>query len=185
MVMLVVMQFLMGGNVSFTGHLCGIISGFMEIYGLLDFVLVNNSYLHEMEQWDLLRPFTCKENFVATPTTNNNSNSNSNTTSDHQFRRDPRKLLRSIRVGVQLFFQFCWNVLVTLQVAIFGRGQRANSNIQFGRIRNPWATTAQNTTAAVHDQTDNDLGDAPDDEEWGGLPLIDRQAERPQQSQLL
>ena len=62
-VMLVVMQVIMP-NVSFTGHLCGILAGMMHLYGLLDVILVKDSYLREMEQWSVLRFLTSKENFV-------------------------------------------------------------------------------------------------------------------------
>lgn len=180
-VMLVVMQFMLPGKTSFTGHLCGILSGTMQLYGILDFVLVSDAFLQEMEQWAVLRPFTSKENFVGTPTTS----SNTTTSGESQFRRDPKSLLRKIRVGVQLLLQFVWNVLETLQVAVFGRGRRANSNLHLDhQVRNFWATASSPSgNQAARDRSD-DEADAASDEEWGGLPLIDGQ-ERTQQSQIL
>ncbi|CAB9529323.1 Rhomboid-like protein 15 [Seminavis robusta] len=128
--MLVVMQVILP-NISFCGHLCGIVTGMLQLYGVLDVVclVADESHLQTMEQWRILRPITSKENYV--PVRINNS---SNNTSD--LRRDPKTLWRSTQRTCHLAWTFAWNILETCQVAIFGRGRRVNANIYF-----PAATT--------------------------------------------
>jgi membrane associated rhomboid family serine protease len=151
MVMLIVMQFIMP-NISFVGHLCGIIAGTLHLYGLLDWFLLKESFLQEMEQWRILRFVTTKENFVPTPT--------SNLSSSDPLRRDPRTLLVALRQGCQFFFTFLGNVLETIHVAIFGRGRRANANLHLGGGRswnNPWASNERNTEEGPEDYDEENL----------------------------
>lgn len=145
-VMLVVMQFIMP-NISFTGHLCGILSGTFHLYGGLDFVIPKDSFLQEMEQWRMLRSLTNKDNFVATPPTSSST----------ECRRDPSSLLRSTRRACQLACTLIGHVVETIQVAIFGRGRRANSNIYPGghHWTSGWSSTATERSEDS-DDTEND-----------------------------
>ena len=167
-VMLGVMQVIMP-NVSFSGHLCGILAGMLQLYGLLDWILVKDSYLQEMEQWRCLRFLTSKENFVDTPVVNTTSGENTS------LRRDPKALMRGVRRGCQWGGNLLCVGKEKLYVAIFGRGRRANSNIQLNT--NPWAalssTTASDGTSLELDEESN----------MGGLHRNDEQSV--QVSQLL
>jgi len=127
-VMLVVMQLIMP-NVSFTGHLCGILTGLLQLFGCLDVILVNDSYLQEMEHnWGLLQFLVSKENFVPTPT---------NTSGESAVRRDPRILIRGLRRGCQSIASVLCRGRERLQVAIFGRGHQLNANVYLPTT-NPW-----------------------------------------------
>lgn len=173
-VMLVVMQVMIPGNISFTGHLCGMLSGTLHLYGLLDVVMVNAAFLQEIEHWSVLRSLTSKDNYVPTPSSNNSGES-------QLPRRGLKNLLRSIHPAFQTVIRIAYNVLETIYVAIFGRGTRLNSNNQLGRIRNPFGAAQRPQHDNNHNQA---VIDEDEDEEWGGLPLIEQQ-DRQQQSEIL
>ena len=195
-VMLIVVQVIMP-NISFIGHLCGIITGTLHLYGLLDVVLVDEAYLQEMEQWRLLHGLTSKDNFVPTPTTTTavTITTNSNNINSGEFlRRDPRALLRTIRRGCLIVLTFLSNVLETIQVAIFGRGRRANANIYLSGTtsrsrspaRTPTMTKTPPTQIHLEDNAAAGLQLEDDDEERGHWLPNDKTREREcHQSQLL
>jgi membrane associated rhomboid family serine protease len=186
MVMLVVMQVIMP-NISFTGHLCGIVTGTLHLYGLLDGVLVNQGYLQEMEQWRLLRGLTSKDTFVPTPMVTAITTTNSN---GESLRRDPRALLTAIRRGCQLILSFLFNILETIQISIFGRGRRANANTYIAgtmntRSRSPrQAPTTTTATNQMEDSSTKENQMQEYDEEGSNWLPKDKTRER-QQSQLL
>ena len=173
-VMLGVMQVIMP-NVSFSGHLCGIIAGMLQLYGLLDCLFVKDSFLQEMEQWRCLRNLTSKENFVPAPVINTTSGEN-----NALLRRDPKTLLRGIRRGCQ------WggNLLCTgkekLCVIIFGRGRRSNSNIHLMNATNPWASLPSSSTTADGVSVEED-----EENTRGGLHRDDDEQQPTQVSQIL
>lgn len=154
-VMLVVMQFIMP-NISFVGHLCGILVGMLHLYGVLDLVLLKESFLQEMEQWRILRSLTTKDNFVPTPTNNSSSDS---------LRRDPRTLLPAARRGCQLLINLVRNVAETIMVAIFGRGRRANANIYLGGGRS-WNTAWGANSSSNDDGGGSAQGDQDEESAW-------------------
>ena len=127
--MLVVMQVIMP-NISFTGHLCGIVAGMLHLYGFLDCIMLKESTLQEMEQWNMLRFLMTKDNFVPTP-------SASSANSESRTRRDPGAFLVHMRRGCKRARTLCGSLVETIQVTIFGRGRRANSNIYLGNLINP------------------------------------------------
>ncbi|KAE8649379.1 rhomboid-like protein 15 isoform X1 [Cucumis sativus] len=62
-ILLVVFQLLMT-NVSFLGHLCGIITGFAYIYGLLNFLLPGTAFYSAMESSSLLSSCVRRPKFI-------------------------------------------------------------------------------------------------------------------------
>ncbi|KAG7033682.1 Rhomboid-like protein 15 [Cucurbita argyrosperma subsp. argyrosperma] len=62
-ILLVVFQLLMT-NVSFLGHLCGIVSGFAYTYGLLNFLLPGTSFYSAMESSSLLSSCVRRPKFI-------------------------------------------------------------------------------------------------------------------------
>lgn len=62
-ILLVVFQLLMT-NVSFLGHLCGILTGFAYIYGLLNFLLPGTSFYSAMESSSLLSSCVRRPKFI-------------------------------------------------------------------------------------------------------------------------
>lgn len=160
-VLLVILQMFMP-NLSFLGHLSGIITGTLEYYGMFQFLIVGESYMVEMESWGCLRCLVRLPNFVPTPTT-----------SGSPLHQEPFALLQSIRRGVWMIIKFVRDVLETFFVCIFGRGHRLNENIDFGGWHSPsrgsdggrflssGRTLGSGTAAAVED-----------DDDWVGLPTV-------------
>jgi rhomboid domain-containing protein 1 len=64
--LLVALQMFMP-NLSFAGHLSGILTGTLQSFGAFDFLFVSQAYLQEMEKWHSLSHLTTLPNFVATP----------------------------------------------------------------------------------------------------------------------
>ena len=65
---LVVLQVLLS-NLSMLGHLSGIISGYLQLYGFFDLSeMPGEDTLKSMEQWRCLQLLTLTPNFVPTPT---------------------------------------------------------------------------------------------------------------------
>jgi len=106
-------------NVSFLGHLAGIISGTLQYYGIFEFLLVGESFLVEMESWGVISTLTNITNFVRTP-------------SRSASQQEPKALIRAIRRGVWLVIKFIKDSAETFFVCLFGRGHSLNSNVRFG-----------------------------------------------------
>lgn len=143
-VLLVVLQLIMP-NLSLLGHLSGILTGTLQFYAFLDIVFVSQAYLQEMEKWNGLRWLTTRPTFVATPVMS------LDTAQQHT---DPVSLLRGMRSIIRAIGTFAKNVLDTIVVAIFGRGQGSNENIQLGW----WPAAAEGRDSNF------------DEEDWVGLP---------------
>jgi len=128
-------------NLSFGGHLAGIVVGTLQLYGFLNKLIPRENYLLEMDNWRSLRWLSSSPSFVATTCASETLLSEDLAST----RQGIRRCFNSIAISL------C-NVLETIKVAIFGRGAEANSNIQLGG----WGRA----NAVVED----------DDDEWGGLP---------------
>eukprot|EP00549_Striatella_unipunctata_P026145 CAMPEP_0118698564 /NCGR_PEP_ID=MMETSP0800-20121206/15286_1 /TAXON_ID=210618 ORGANISM="Striatella unipunctata, Strain CCMP2910" /NCGR_SAMPLE_ID=MMETSP0800 /ASSEMBLY_ACC=CAM_ASM_000638 /LENGTH=155 /DNA_ID=CAMNT_0006598429 /DNA_START=77 /DNA_END=544 /DNA_ORIENTATION=+ len=141
---------------SLLGHLAGILTGTLQSYGVLDGIMVSDSYLKEMESWNILSSLTKRQGFIETP--NNVMDGGSGP------RRDPAALRGAVCRGVMAGVKFIRDVLETLKVAIFGYGRDANSNIHLGR--------PSSTTGSVAGSMASELDI--DEDDWVGLPSISK-----------
>jgi len=137
--LLIILQLFMP-QISFVGHLSGIITGTLELYGVYhDVCLPSNDYLQSLEQqsqqfvfikWIIKHP-----NFVKTPTMNADYATHSNdgillgssSSTRHPQRRTPRMLLRAIWNGIVLLWKLIKDTLETLKVCLFGYGTTATT----------------------------------------------------------
>ena len=121
--LLVVLQMFMP-NLSFLGHLCGILAGSLQIEGYLDWTMPGDSYLREMESWTLLRRLAGLPSFHSPP--------NSGTVGGSRFSRsESGGILRFAKKAIILVFKYLYYFVETLCIVIFGRGHQLNSNIRF------------------------------------------------------
>jgi membrane associated rhomboid family serine protease len=146
--LLVALQMFMP-NLSFTGHLAGIFMGVLQVFGFLDPISVSDDYLREMESWTSLRWLTSRASFCATPAVSLTGG-----------QRDPTALRQTIQQSCRTVKTFLGNVFETIQVAVFGRGRDANSNIQLAA----WESSSLTGGAVMASD------DIEDDDEWLGLP---------------
>ena len=159
-VLLFALQFFMPG-LSFMGHLAGIVTGTLQYHGVLDGILVEESYLKEMDSWSSLRWMSSMSSFVPTCDTRENIS---------QGRRGPQELVGAICRFAKVAGRLVMNVLETIKVIIFGRGRELNSNIQLEEWSRP---------VMGHSLDD---GDAEDEDDWSGLPpMRSREHARPSQ----
>jgi len=119
--LLVFMQFVMP-QVSFWGHLSGILVGTLQSYNLLTGLLPSNAYLIQMEQdWPFLQRYIVgKPNFVPTPHTIDISDSRNPN-------RDLKSCGRTIVVGLQKLCLFVKHVCETFKVILFGNDNTRGS----------------------------------------------------------
>mmetsp|Transcript_13494 Transcript_13494/g.21042 ORF Transcript_13494/g.21042 Transcript_13494/m.21042 type:complete len:371 (+) Transcript_13494:215-1327(+) len=180
-------------HISFVGHLSGILTGTLELYGVLDdtlfpsstyFQTVESSSSNRVVQWIMKHP-----KYVKTPATTTNETLGGQVL---QQRRTPRMLIRAIWNGILLLWKFIKDVMETLKVCIFGRGRHANSNVQLsgGSLWTSTTTTPTITTpTATHSGTLVNKEEESDDEDWVGLPSMSSLGGSPQdrdtESQLL
>lgn len=148
--LLVALQMFMP-NLSFTGHLAGIFMGVLQVFGFLDPISVSDDYLREMESWTSLRWLTSRASFCATSAVSQTGG-----------QRDPTALLQMVQQSCRTMRTFLGNVFETIQVAVFGRGRDANSNIQLAAT---WDSLSSRTGGAVMASDDIE-----DEEDWVGLP---------------
>jgi rhomboid domain-containing protein 1 len=110
-------------NLSFLGHLSGIITGTLQSYGLFEFVIPGESYTSQMESLEVLRRLVNLPSFVSTPNS-----------SRFLYQRETGGIFKFIKRGCAFMIKLFKDVWETLFVCIFGRGSSLNSNIQiFGR----------------------------------------------------
>jgi hypothetical protein len=155
--LLVVLQFIMP-QISFLGHLSGILLGTLQFHGVLDIIFPADSYLQNLESWTALETITLKPGFIRMP--ENGS----------PLRRETGGLLSALLAAFGGLIVLVKNVCETIKFCIFGRGTEANENIQL-----PWG--GDNDSAAVGAGTqNNDIYD----NEWAGLPSVEdmRDSER-------
>jgi hypothetical protein len=142
-------------QVSFMGHLAGILTGTLELYGFLDGIIVGNDYLQEIETWSALRPIVSRPNFVYMPLEISGSQI-----------RDPAALRRSIGRGCGVICKLIKRAMGTLQTFILGSGGDLNQNIQLGIPRGNLDGSGALGAGDVLL-----LGESDDDsDDWVGLP---------------
>eukprot|EP00568_Trieres_chinensis_P011483 CAMPEP_0183312236 /NCGR_PEP_ID=MMETSP0160_2-20130417/40855_1 /TAXON_ID=2839 ORGANISM="Odontella Sinensis, Strain Grunow 1884" /NCGR_SAMPLE_ID=MMETSP0160_2 /ASSEMBLY_ACC=CAM_ASM_000250 /LENGTH=254 /DNA_ID=CAMNT_0025477051 /DNA_START=314 /DNA_END=1075 /DNA_ORIENTATION=+ len=147
--LLLVLQFVMP-QVSFVGHLSGILVGTLQLYGLLDIVLPSENYLREIEEWPALQSVKNRNNFITTPIGDDNIVRG----------RNPGELGIALLKCLRMLWKFLSDVAATLKVIIFGYGARENENIQVvGNTRTGWQAELGTTEDGCLDEDD-----------WVGLP---------------
>ena len=111
--MLLAAQFIMP-NISFLGHLSGILLGTLQTFGMLNYLLPKPIILREMESASFLQFITNHASYKAIP-------SDEVLTSLHNSQNNggPYKLFF-------LVFTFIMNILETIKVIIFGRDRRSD-----------------------------------------------------------
>ena len=148
--LLVVLQFIMP-QVSFIGHLAGIIVGSLQLYGAFDIIMPDDEYFREMEKWQVFRFITSRDGFVKTPTEGTFASNNLNL----------GDLLGSFLLCLGVVLKFTKDVVATFKVIIFGYGTRQNENLGLNRNASvPWG---------VGGGTIADDGGI-DEDDWVGLP---------------
>jgi len=118
-VLLVVLQFVMP-NLSFAGHLSGIVAGTLQLYGMLNWLLPKESALRELDGKSWLRWLSSWPSFVST------------TSDDSVVVGNGGSLRQGVGRGLWSVAAFMLNIAETIKVAVFGRGSRSNANIQLG-----------------------------------------------------
>jgi hypothetical protein len=106
-------------NLSLLGHLSGIMTGYFQLYGILDrIVMPSENTLQRMEQWQYLQCCLYRvPNFVATP-------------SNRVLTRNPADLYQAVCNSARFLAQYIGYSIEAVKVIIFGRGSNANANIQ-------------------------------------------------------
>lgn len=134
-VLLVVLQIFMP-NLSFLGHLAGILTGTLEYYGFLDCIFASDSFLIELESQPILRWLVSLDSFVGTTGQRLRAESSSSS----------GLLYRAIRRPFDVISKFVRDLLETLLVCVCGRTckiprfwerRTARSDIECGVIRPP------------------------------------------------
>lgn len=108
-------------NLSFLGHLSGIIAGTLQLHGIA--LIPKESYLRGMDDWNTLRWLSSTESFVGTM-------SIQTTPARNALNLVQLSANRGFRAIITLFS----NATGKFIVAIFRRGRAANSNIQLDSL---------------------------------------------------
>eukprot|EP00536_Pseudo-nitzschia_multiseries_P003630 jgi/Psemu1/323098/estExt_fgenesh1_pg.C_570005 len=126
-VLLLVLQLIVP-NLSFLGHLAGILTGTLEYYGFLDNVLfVNDRFLVEIESWPLVRNIASLDSFVPTTMTTMTNRQRLRAESSSS---SSSSLLSSVRRVAGMIGKFVRDILETILVCVCGR------NCRLGRLTN-------------------------------------------------
>ena len=121
--LLVVLQLFIP-NLSFMGHLCGILAGSLQIEGHIDWIMPSDSYLREMESWSVSQKVASMPSFCSPP--------NTGTLGGSRFgRSESGGIIQFAKKGIILVFRYLYYFAETLCIVIFGRGHRLNDNIRF------------------------------------------------------
>ncbi len=146
--LLVILQFIMP-QISFMGHLSGILIGTMQFHGSLDIVFPSDEYLKESETFSSLQFLVNQPGFIKMPEAGSGLGQ----------REGSAGFFVAVGGSIALFVK---NICETLKVIIFGRGERSNENIQMGGLGAAWGGSDS----------------IRDEEGWNGLPTIDEERER-------
>ena len=133
--LLLILQLIMP-NLSFLGHLSGILTGTLEYYGVWDrFLFLSDSFLIEIESLPIMTRLVSLDNFVPTSISTQQalrSSSSSSSSADWSSTSSSSSssLFQSIRKILNTILKFFRDLLETILVCICGRNYRlANSNI--------------------------------------------------------
>jgi len=128
--LLLILQLIMP-NLSFLGHLSGILTGTLEYYGVWDRLLfLSDSFLIEIESLPIMRRLVSLDNFVPTSISTQQALRSSSNSADWSSSSSSSSLFQSIRKILNIILKFFRDVLETILVCICGRNYRlANSNI--------------------------------------------------------
>ncbi|KAL7459319.1 hypothetical protein ACHAWC_011042 [Mediolabrus comicus] len=143
--LLVILQFIMP-QISFMGHLSGILIGTMQFHGSLDIVFPSDEYLKESETFSSLQFLVNQPGFIKMPEAGSGLGQ----------REGSAGFFVAVGGSIALFVK---NICETLKVIIFGRGERSNENIQMGGLGAAWGGSDS----------------IRDEEGWNGLPTIDEE----------
>jgi membrane associated rhomboid family serine protease len=130
-VLLVVLQMIMP-DLSFLGHLAGILTGTLQYYGLLDGLLLGESFLMDLEAKEIFRPVVSLRGFVATQQggCGGVGGAGANPSLGHPSSMNCSSMCRALRAAWGRIFKVLRDALETLLVCVFGRGYRLNMNIR-------------------------------------------------------
>ncbi|KAG7369610.1 rhomboid family protein [Nitzschia inconspicua] len=128
--LLILLQFIMP-QISFLGHLAGILTGNLQYFGVLDHTfLMSDAYLIDMENHHFLRPLVTMPTFV--PTSQGSNGQYTGRSGGGLVLTTPiRTVCRSVKRLLGVIYKFVADVIETIIVCIFGRGAAANANIRF------------------------------------------------------
>lgn len=146
--LLVILQFIMP-QISFMGHLSGILIGTMQFHGSLDIIFPSDHYLKESETLSSLQFLVNQPGFIKMPEAGSGLGQQEGSAG----------FFVAVGGSIALFVK---NICETLKVIIFGRGERSNENIQMGGLGAAWGGSDS----------------IRDEEGWNGLPTIDEERER-------
>ena len=129
-------------NLSFLGHLAGILNGTLEYYGALDFLYVGNSFLIHLESLGWMRKLVELDSFVAT------------TTQGQQIRADaplvlPQPIRRILCVIKDKLASICGRNR-------FLRVWRSGNDVEFGVIRPPEFYNGRFALSSANDTMSDD-----------------------------
>ena len=145
-------------NISFLGHLSGILVGQMHTAGLLNCILPSVQRLRSLDDSNKLRRFSCRDNFIKTPRSNNIFET---TFSMREFSSIAEG--RAVFVSyISVLCKFSKDIAETLKVMIFGRGQEANQNIRLNE--------AEMSSLLVGMSNSEDICE--EDDDWVGLENV-------------
>jgi len=120
-VLLVALQVFMP-NLSFLGHLAGILAGTLEYHGALDALFVRDSFLVYLESLPVLRKITALESFVGTSTTQLGACGQRLRAESSSSSYSP--VMASLRKCLGTVAKFLRDLLETLLVCVCGRNCR-------------------------------------------------------------
>lgn len=162
-VLLVGLQFFLP-NLSFLGHLSGILTGTLQYYGMLDLITVGSS----LDTISACRWLVALPGFVRAPVDGM-----------HASFQDPWALGHFIRGGAHAFANFAVNAGQTLWVCMFGRTSGSNPSIHIWRR---WSSTQEMSELSGGHILGSTLED---DEEWVGLPTMAQLEKEPLTSRVV
>lgn len=146
-------------GLSFMGHLAGIVTGTLQVYGGLDgWAIPDESYLRGMEDWTWIRHVQRKfPTYVSTTFS-----------SELSIPRDPSGLRRAVTASLATIRGGVSRVLGAMGVVLFGRGREANANLYL------WSSTplvrTGNSGLSILTSASSVDDDDDDEDEWVGLP---------------
>jgi len=114
-------------QVSFMGHLSGILVGTLQTYGGLDWLLPSFSFLRNIEKWNLCTSIMNARGFIPTPTDSELMSLNIIRVKGEN---DVSALMSCTCKVLKSILKFAKDVIETLKVCIFGYGPILGSNRQ-------------------------------------------------------